>query len=123
MKEELANQITTVISEWRSDLHSLAERTDIVAINFGALKVFDGYVFYLSGHTWFDGHDLWLFGEAWEPSKNYISFGPDSLNLERLYVLETLEKVIKNELIQSPKMYKKLIVTVGLVDSDYKRLK
>jgi len=112
-----------VIKDWSNDLHYLAKRKDIVAINFGAQKIFDGYEFYLSGHKWFDGHDLWLLDEEWNPSKNYVSLGPDSLSHDRLYVLETLEKVIQSELIQSAKIYEKLIVTVGLVDSDYKRLK
>lgn len=123
MKEDLANQIMKVVSDWSSELQGLAEREEIVAINFGAQKVFDGYQFYLSGHTWFDGHDLWLLDEEWNPSKNFVSMGPDSLNHDRLYVLETLEKVIQSELVKSAKIYEKLIVTVGLVDSDYKRLK
>ncbi|MFN7655479.1 MAG: hypothetical protein ACK5PC_19740 [Cyclobacteriaceae bacterium] len=123
MKEDLNNQIIKVVNDWSSDLQGLAKREDIVSINFGAQKVFDGYEFYLSGHTWFDGHDLWLLDEEWNPSINYVSIGPDSLRHDRLDVLETLEKVIQNELIQSAKIYEKLIVTVGLSDSDYKRLK
>jgi len=123
MKEELANQIMKIVSDWKSDLQGLANREDIIAINFGAQKGFDGYAIYLSGHTWFDGHDLWLLDEEWNPTTNYISLGSETLNIDRLYVLDALEKVIKNELIQTTKFYDKLIVTVGLADSDYKRLK
>lgn len=123
MKDELTAQIMKIVKDWSIDLHSLVKREDIVAINFGAQNVFDGYEFYLSGHTWFDGHDLWLLDEEWNPSKNYVSIGKDSLKYDRLYVLDTLEKVVQSEIIQSAKIYEKLIVTVGLVDSDYKILK
>jgi hypothetical protein len=123
MKENLINRIMKVINEWSSDIQDLANRQDIVAINFGAQKVFDGYELYLSGHTWFDGHDLWLLDEVWNPSKNYVKLGPDTLNIDRLYVLEALENVIQSELIQPEITFENLIVTVGLVDSDYKRIK
>lgn len=123
MKKDLANQITKILNTWSNDLQGLANRKDIIAINFGAQKVYDGYELYLSGHSWFDGHDLWLLDKVWNPSVKYISLGPDSLNLDRLFVLETLEEIIQNELISSALTYKNLIVTVGLSDGDFKRLK
>ncbi|RZK59693.1 MAG: hypothetical protein EOO95_18035 [Pedobacter sp.] len=58
------------------------------------------------------------------PGKIYTGVGyhpTDSLKLDRLYVLETLEDVIQSELIQSSKIYEKLFVTVELADSVYKR--
>lgn len=123
MKEDLVHQIKKVVDNWENDLRDLVKRKDIIVVNFGAQKVFNGYELYLSGHTWFDGNDLWLLDEEWSPSTNYISLGQDSLNCDRLYVLKTLETIIEAELKQSTNIYKHLIVTIGLVDSDYKRLK
>lgn len=112
-----------IVNEWSSDLQDLAKRKDIIAINFGAQKVDHGYELYLSGHTWFDGHDLWLLDREWNPTSNYVSIGQDTIDLDRHAVLATLENVIQIELQQSAITYEKLIVTIGLVDSDFKRLK
>ncbi len=67
MKKELTNQITKILNTWSNYLHGIANRKDIIAINFGAQKVYDGYQLYLSGHSWFDGHDLWLLDKEWNP--------------------------------------------------------
>lgn len=123
MEKDLANQILKVINIWSFDLQDLATCEDIIAINFGAQYVFDGYELYLSGHTWFDGHDLWLLDKKWNPSTNYVSLGPNSLKLDRLYILDTLENVIQCEIAKSKSIYEKLIVTVGLVNGEYKRIK
>ena len=123
MKDDLANQIKSVIDNWRDALQSQVDRKDIIAINFGIQKVIDGFELYLSGHKWFDGHDLWLLDKYWTPSKNFITLGKYTSNYERLLVLETLEKVIVDELKQHIKVYDNVIVTVGLADSVYKRLK
>jgi hypothetical protein len=123
MKNSVKNKILQIVKDWSKELQNLEINKDIVAINFGAQKVTEGYELYLSGHTWFDGNDLWLMDIAWNPSKNYISLGVDSLNHDRLLIFDTLEKEIKKELIQSARLYDRLIVTVGLSDSDYIRLK
>lgn len=119
---EIRNKITEVIRGWAIDLQGLAGSNDIIAIHFGAQRVDAGYELYLSGHSWYDGHDLWLFDERWSPRNNYISLGRESLEFDRLKILEEYEDVVKNEITNSKDLYQDFIVVVALVDSEFIRL-
>jgi len=109
----IRDRITAVISEWNLDLQCLVGSKEIVAIHFGAQMVGDGYELYLSGHTWYDGHDLWLLDEQWSPKRNYISLGRESLEFDKLRILEAYENVLKNELTTSKALYQDFIVVIG----------
>ena len=122
MNEYLKGKIKSSLNSWENDLRYLLNRKDILVIHFGIQKVFDGYEISLTGHTWFDNNDLWLSGEEWSPSIKYISLGHDSLNFERQLVLNTFEILIQDELIKCSIIHNSVIVTVGFVDGNYKRL-
>ncbi|RFS21703.1 hypothetical protein DVR12_13650 [Chitinophaga silvatica] len=121
MIEVIQNRITNIVSEWNSDLEHLAK--EIIALNFGAQLVDHGFELYLTGHTWYDDYDLWLFDEKWWPSRNYISLGKESLEFDRLIILEEYENILKKEISNSKARYRDLVVVVGLADSDINRLK
>ncbi|MCF6404093.1 hypothetical protein L3C95_14460 [Chitinophaga filiformis] len=123
MIEVIRNRIKKIVSEWNIDLQRLADNKEIIAINFGAQKVYNGFELYLSGHTWYDGYDLWLLDADWSPNNNYISLGIESLKFDRLKILEEYENILKNEISNSKDLYQNFIVVVGLVDSDFKQLK
>lgn len=123
MIDVIQKRITTVVRGWKLDLLNLAGDEKIIALNFGAQKVYDGFELYLSGHTWYDGYDLWLHDEQWSPNNNYVSLGEESLAFDRLEILEEYENVLKNEIVESRDLYREFIVVVGLMDGDFKRLK
>lgn len=119
----IRDRITEIVRAWNLDLQSLAGSKEIIAIHFGAQKVEDGYELYLSGHTWYDVADLWLFDKQWSPKSNYISLGKESLEFDRLRILEEYENVLKSEITNKKDFYKDLIVVVALVDGAFERLK
>ncbi|MDR6569161.1 hypothetical protein [Chitinophaga ginsengisegetis] len=119
----IQDKITKVVIEWNLDLQSLANSKEIIVIKFGAQMVYHGFELYLSGYTWYDDHDLWLFDEIWSPNKNYISLGKESLEFDRLIILEEYENILKKEITNSKDLYRDFIVVVGLVDGEIKRLK
>ena len=121
--DDLAYQIRKILSVWKFELMHLDTRKDIVAIKFEGQKVYDGYELYLSGHSWFDENGIWYLDKEWQPSVNYVSLGKETLNIDRLHFLKTLEEAIQYELIQLESVFENFIVVVGLADSDYKRIK
>jgi len=123
MIEVIRDRITKVVCEWNLDLRSLVGGKEIIAIHFGAQKIHDGFELYLSGHTWYDSHDLWLLDEQWSPSNNYISLGKESLEFDRLKILEEYENILNNEITNSRDLYRDFIVVVAFVDGEFKRLK
>jgi hypothetical protein len=60
--------------------------------------------------------------EAWSPEHNYVSLGQHSLILDRLAILDEYVKIVEEEISNSKDLYKNLIVLVGLVDSDYRKV-
>ena len=122
MIEIIQDRILKAVNEWIPDLQSLANRNDIIAINFRAQMVHDGFELYLSGHTWYDDHDLWLLDEKWSPTNNYISLGKESLEFNRLKILEEYEYVLKREIANSRYVYEDIVVFIGLADGEIKRI-
>ncbi|WP_143059255.1 hypothetical protein [Chitinophaga arvensicola] len=123
MIELIQAKITTAVKGWNTDLQNLANSKEIIAINFGAQKVYNGFELYLSGHIWYDEHNLWLLDKMWSPDKDYISLGRESLEFDRLIILEEYENILKKEITSSKDLYRDFIVAVGLVDGEIKRLK
>lgn len=123
MIELIQDKITKVVSEWNLDLQKLVNNKEIIVIKFGAQMVYHGFELYLYGYNWYDDHDLWLFDEIWSPNKNYISLGMESLEFDRLIILEEYENILKKEITNSKDLYRDFIVVVGLVDGEIKRLK
>lgn len=123
MIETIQNKIKKAITEWNPNIRDLVNHQEIIVINFGLQKVYDGFELYLSGHSWYDDYDLWVLDEEWTPNYNYIPLGIDSLKFDRLEILEIYTVLLENEIRKSKDLYEKLIVFVGLVDGDPKRLK
>jgi hypothetical protein len=120
--QEISNKIKRAIGEWTFDIQSLSSHPEIIAVIFGAQRVFDGFELYLSGHSCYDESDLWYLDNQWKPRENYISLGQDSLRFDRLEILEIYEKEIQDEITRAGSVYGKLIIVVGLSDGDLKRL-
>ena len=121
---EIQDRIRAAIIKWTPDIQALCNQEQIIAINFGLQKVWDGFELYLSGHSWYDDHDIWLFGGDWSPKQNYISLGEDSLEFDRQEMLGMYEKIVEDEIKVKKELYSKLeIVVVGLNPEEPKRLK
>ncbi|MGZ5243363.1 MAG: hypothetical protein ACXWDO_10775 [Bacteroidia bacterium] len=109
---------------WANELKQNESRTDIIALNFGMQKAFNGFEMYLSGHTWFDNHDLWILDEKWAPANNFISLGRESLQFDRLELLGLYKKTVSEEIKNLKPIFDKFeAIFVGLVDSDPIRIK
>jgi hypothetical protein len=119
LRHSLQQRLEDILNDWTRELIVLQKRESIVALHFGAQKCFDGFEVYLGGHTWYDDHDLWLLEADWYPEKNYISLGEDSLELDRLELLNLYKEIVEEKIRNSKPTYKRFdAVFVGLVDGD-----
>ena len=75
--------ITRKIAKWLIDkLECDTIPTEVLAINFGIQKVFDGYEIYQIGcDEYYNDHDTWLLSEIYQPADNFFNLGIESLNL------------------------------------------
>jgi hypothetical protein len=123
-REEIQSRIRDIIIKWTPDLHTLENQKEIIAIYFGFQKVWDGFEFCLSGHSWYDDHNSQLIGDEWNPRENYISLGSDSLQFDRLEIMDIYEKIVGDEMKNRNRLFHKLErVLVGPNDGDPKKLK
>lgn len=121
---EIQDRIRDVIIKWTPDIQALSNQKEIIAINFGLQKVWDGFELVLSGHSWYDDHDSWLLDDEWRPKQNYISLGIDSLEFDRLEMLGMYEKIVEDEIKEKKELYNKLHrVVIGPNDGQPKILK
>lgn len=119
----IQDKITRVIIQWKPEIQALAYHQNIIAINFGIQKVSNGFELCLSGHSWYDESGLWYFDEEWKPEKNYVSLGQESLQLDKREIFDIYQTIIQKVLAREKEIYRNLIVIVGLVDGELKRLK
>lgn len=105
---EIHDRIREIIIQWTPDIQALSNQKEIIALNFGFQKVWDGFELCLSGHSWYDEHDLWLLGEEWSPRQNYISLGKDSLEYDRLEIYGIYRKIVQDEINLNRALYDKL---------------
>jgi hypothetical protein len=120
MDQSLHNRLEEILDNWTTELTKVQERPDIIALNFGIQKVWDGFEVYLSGHTWYDNiDDLWMLDDDWTPEKNYVSLGEESLKLERLVLLDEFKKIVDEKVKKSKTAFNQFhAIVVGLSDSD-----
>ena len=79
---------------------------NVIALNFGMQKVFDGYEFYQFGYDdYYEEHDTWLLSKVYKPKDNFLSLGPDSLTLLENEMYELYKRAILDLITQNGRMY------------------
>jgi hypothetical protein len=93
----MTTEVIAKIKVWLQDKFEIeALPEEVIAINFGIQKVFDGYELYQNGcDDYNEKHDNWMLSEIYEPEDNFYNLGAPSLNLSeadiyKLYKIEVL---------------------------------
>jgi len=112
----MTEEIIAKIKVWLQDKFEFESLPDeVIAINFGIQKVFDGYELYQNGCDDFnEEHETWMLSEVYEPEDNFFNLGVQSLNLTEadIYKLYKNEVLIALEHKQSdPKHLKYITIT------------
>ncbi|MCR6639850.1 MAG: hypothetical protein NVV82_12945 [Sporocytophaga sp.] len=91
---------------------------DIIALNFGIQRVFDGYEIYLEGYDWVDkSSEIWLFDIKWTPDLNYIKLGEESLKIDRSEMILKYKEIIGMSIKDCSFIYPKSVIIITVCDS------
>jgi hypothetical protein len=113
---DIETKILNTLKGWSERINIPDELPiNIIALNFGIQKVFDGYEIYLEGYEWVDeSSEIWLFDIKWSPDLNYIELGEESLKIDRSEMIlkykEIIEKSIKDCSFRYPGSVKNITI-------------
>jgi len=95
------------ISTWlNNNLRNEHIPENVIALNFGMQKVFDGYEFYQCGcNEYYENHDTWLLSVVYEPKDNFLNLGLHSLVLIEKEMYELYKKEIQNLITHNKEIY------------------
>ena len=101
---KLNREIDSICINWQDVFARNNTPKNLVALNFGLQKIYDGYEIYLDGYDWFDEQDdIWLLDSIWGPDENFISLSYGFNLFDEAEVFSIYNKNI-SEKIRSGKM-------------------
>jgi len=116
----MTSETKSKIKSWLHDKLEIEVLPDnVIALNFGIQKVFDGYELYQQGCDDFNKeHDTWLLSEVYTPKDNFFNLGRQSLDDSENKLFEFYKRELTHLINQNSKIFSKNLkhVTISFLN-------
>lgn len=99
-------EIKDKIRNWLHDkLEFSTFPADVIVLNFGIQKVYDGYELYQEGYDdYYEDHDTWMLSNIYKPVNNYFNLGISSLNITETEIFELYKSLVLSLILKSDRL-------------------